>query len=256
MKISIITVCYNSASTIADTLQSIAMQGYRDIECIVIDGASTDATLQVVRQTSGNDAVIVSEPDAGVYHAMNKGLALATGDVVGFLNADDVYADPGVLTRVAGVMMDSAVDGCYADLVYVDRGSMNRVIRHWTSQSYVPGLFERGWMPAHPTFFIRRAVYEKFGGFDLRYRLAADFDLMLRLVRVHQIQTRYVPGIWVRMRTGGLTNRSVLNVLRGNVEAYRSCRRNGLRVRPWFMLTKVLSRLPQFIKGFGMRDKL
>lgn len=253
MKISIITAVFNAAGTIEDTLLSVARQTYPDVEHIVVDGRSTDATLEIVKRHQAKLAKVVSEPDNGVYDAMNKGLALASGEVVGFLNADDVYMHPEVLAKVAAIMADPAVDGCYADLVYVDRERTSRVVRHWTSRDYVPGLFEKGWMPAHPTFFVRKSVYEKLGGFNLRYRMQADFDLALRFMSIHGIQTRYVPEVWVRMRMGGMSNNSVRNMVRGNIEAYAACRTNGLNVPPWFILTKVLSRVPQFIRARRMK---
>lgn len=253
MKISIITAVFNAAETIEDTLLSVATQTYPEIEHIVIDGFSTDSTTAIIKRHQSKLAHVVSEPDRGVYDAMNKGLALASGDVVGFLNADDVYIDTEVLAKVAVAMADPLVDACYADLIYVDRERTELVVRYWTSREYVPGLFKRGWMPAHPTFFVRKAVYQRFGGFDLRYRLQADFDLALRLLHVHGIRVRYVPEVWVRMRMGGMSNNSIRNMVRGNIEAYSSCRNNGLNVPPWFILTKVLSRVPQFIKAQLMR---
>lgn len=253
MKITIITVCYNAAGTIAETLESIAAQSHHDVENIVIDGASTDNTLKIVERYTDTIAHMLSEPDYGVYDAMNKGLALASGEVVGFLNADDVYMHPDVLARVGVTMADPAIDACYADLVYVDREQTNRVFRHWISRDYSPGLFEKGWMPPHPTFFVRKSVYEKLGGFDLRYRLQADFDLALRFMGVHGIRACYVPDVWVRMKMGGMTNNSIRNIVAGNIEAYSSCRANGLNVTPWFILTKVLSRVPQFIRAHRMK---
>ena len=255
MKISVITVCYNAADTIAETLESVVAQRYLDVEHIVIDGASTDSTLKIIEPYAARLSAVFSEPDRGVYDAMNKGLARATGEVVGFLNADDVYMHPEVLARIAATMADPEIDACYADLVYVDRVQTNRVVRHWTSRDYTPGLFEKGWMPAHPTFFVRKSVYEKFGGFNLRYRLQADFELALRFIGVHGIQTRYVPEIWVRMRMGGMSNNSIRNMIRGNMEAYSACRANSLKVPPWFILTKVLSRVPQFIRARRMKLK-
>ena len=256
MKISVITVCYNAADTIAETLESVAAQHYPDIEHIVIDGSSTDGTLKIVERYANKIAHVLSEPDGGVYDAMNKGLALASGDVVGFLNADDVYMHADVLASVAATMADPDIDACYADLLYVDRVQATRVVRQWTSRDYTSGLFEKGWMPAHPTFFVRKSVYEKLGGFNLRYRLQADFELALRLIRIHGIRTHYVPDVWVRMRMGGMSNNSIRNMIRGNLEAYAACRANGLSVPPWFILTKVLSRIPQFIRARRMKLKV
>jgi len=253
MKISVITVCYNAADTIAETLESVAAQRYHDVEHIVIDGASTDRTLDIVEHYADTVSQVLSEPDRGVYDAMNKGLALASGEVVGFLNADDVYMHPEVLSKVAETMADQHLDACYADLIYVDRKHVDRVVRQWTSREYAPGLFEKGWMPAHPTFFVRKSIYERFGGFNLRYSLQADFELALRLMRVHGIRTCYVPDVWVRMRMGGMSNNSIRNMIRGNFEAYSACRANGVSVPPWFILTKVLSRVPQFIRAQGKK---
>ncbi|MHB1174513.1 MAG: glycosyltransferase family 2 protein [Sulfuriferula sp.] len=253
MKISIITAAYNAADTITDTLESVAAQRHQDIEHIVIDGASTDNTLKIVERYADTIAHVLSEPDRGVYDAMNKGLAFASGEVVGFLNADDIYMHQDVLTKVAATMADPAIDACYADLVYVDREQTSRVVRHWVSRDYTSGLFEKGWMPAHPTFFVRKSVYKKLGGFDLRYRLQADFDLALRFMGINGVQARYVPEVWVRMRMGGMSNNSIRNMVRGNIEAYTSCRANGLNVPPWFILTKVLSRVPQFIRAHRMK---
>ena len=255
MKISVITVAYNAAETIADSLRSVAAQTHPEVEHILVDGASADGTLEIIKRHGKHVAQLISEPDQGVYDAMNKGLHLATGEVIGFLNADDVYMRPEVLARVAETLADPTLDACYADLVYVDRVQTNRAVRHWTSRNYAPGLFEKGWMPAHPTFFVRKSVYEKFGGFNLRYRLQADFELALRFIGVHGIQTRYVPEIWVRMRMGGMSNNSIRNMIRGNMEAYSACRANSLKVPPWFILTKVLSRVPQFIRARRMKLK-
>lgn len=245
MKISVITVSYNSAETIEATLLSVASQTYSDAEHIVIDGASTDSTLSIIRKYRDKLAVVVSEPDQGIYDAMNKGLKLASGDVIGFLNADDIYADDGVLEQVAQVFGDTSVDACYADLVYVDRNDLKRVIRYWKSCEYRDGLFERGWMPAHPTFFVRRKIYEKFGGFDSEFKLQADFDLTMRFLKIYHIQAVYIPRIFVRMRIGGVSNR-LGNIFRGNLEAWRACRKNGLNIGPFFMFTKIMSRVPQF----------
>lgn len=246
MKISIITVCFDAADTIADTLQSVTQQDYSDIEHIVVDGGSRDGTQDKVLFHGGRVSRFVSEPDRGVYDGMNKGLALATGDVVAFLNADDIYADRGIISRVADLFTDSQLDACYADLVYVERANRERVVRWWRSRDFRPGLFRRGWMPAHPTLFVRRQVLLDSGGFDLRFRLQSDFDLTMRLFELQRIRSRYVPEVWVHMREGGMSNANWRNVVRGNLEALRSCWKNGLYVGPWFVVVKVLSRLRQF----------
>ncbi|MGY1488084.1 glycosyltransferase family 2 protein [Methylobacillus pratensis] len=245
MKISIITVCYNSAATIADTIASVASQQYSEREHIIVDGASQDSTMEIVKNAS-SVAQYVSEPDQGIYDAMNKGLKLATGDVIGLLNADDFYADDTVLDQVAEVFKDPDVQACYADLLYVDQEDTSRVIRYWKSRHFKPGSFKRGWMPAHPTFFVRRSVYESLGGFDLRFPRQADFELTMRFLEVHGIRSVYVPRIWIRMRMGGASNNSILGVIKGNLEAFRACKLHGLNVGPLFIPRKVLSRVPQF----------
>lgn len=186
MKISIITVCYNSAETIASTLDSIAQQSYTDIEHIIIDGESRDATLDIINQHKLNNTTIVSEPDEGIYDAMNKGIKLASGDVIGTLNADDFYIDSDVISKVSKVFSDPTTDASYADLIYVDQVNTDKVVRYWKSKPYKDGLFKQGWMPAHPTFFTRKHVYERFGYFSLKYKIAADFELLFRLIEKKQ----------------------------------------------------------------------
>ncbi|MDQ7989783.1 MAG: glycosyltransferase family 2 protein [Candidatus Dactylopiibacterium sp.] len=247
MKISVVTAAYNAAATIQDTLDAVAMQTHPDREHIVIDGASTDGTRELVERNRQRLSHFVSEPDRGVYDAMNKGLALASGDIVAFLNADDVYVHEGVLARVAELMSDPALDACYAGLYFVAQDDISRTVRRMPSRAYQPGLLERGWMPPHPTLFVRRRILEEIGGFDLQFALQSDFDLVIRLFAVRGIRSLHVPETWVRMRMGGLSNRSWRHVVRGNLEAYRACRKNGLSVWPWFPVQKVLSRVPEFL---------
>lgn len=244
-KISIVTVARNSVATIEDTILSVAGQSYPHVEHILIDGASTDGSLGIVNRHLNKFSKTVSEPDMGIYDAMNKGILLATGDVVGFLNADDVYSDANVLGEIAAIFNDATVSACYGDLVYMDE-SLTRVVRHWKSRPYSDGLFEKGWMPAHPTFFVRRTVFERYGDFDLAFRLQSDFDLTMRFLSICKIQSVYLPRVLVKMRVGGATNRSAANVIKGNIEAYQICKKNGLRVTPLFIVKKILSRVPQF----------
>lgn len=247
LKISIITVSYNSAATIKDTIQSIASQNHPNVEHIVIDGASKDATVEIVR-ASQSVARMVSEPDKGIYDAMNKGISLASGDVIGTLNADDFYVDETVLSQVAEVFADPNVEACYADLVYVRQADTSKIVRYWQSQNYRYGLFRRGWMPAHPTFFVRKSVYEELGNFDLEYKLQADFELTMRFLEIYRINTKYVPRIWVKMRMGGASNQSIFNVIKGNVEAYKACKKNHVPISIAFNFVKVFSRIPQFFR--------
>ncbi len=248
MKISIVTVVRNGAETIEDTIESVAGQFYPQVEHIIVDGASTDGTVAIVERYRSCLATILSEPDDGIYDAMNKGIGVATGEVIGTLNADDMYAHEHVLETVARTFQESQIDACYADLVYVDRRKLDRVIRYWTSKSFQPGLFQRGWIPAHPTFYVRREVYERLGRFDLDFKIQSDFELTLRFLEVHRIRARYIPEIWVKMRMGGTTNNSIVNIVRGNLESYRACKRHGLRVTPLFFLRKAAMRIPQFFR--------
>lgn len=249
--LTVITVVFNGALTLEHTICSVMGQTYGNVEHIIIDGGSTDATLSILRKYDGNIDYWVSEKDEGLYDAMNKGLALASGDYVGMLNADDVYADDTVLSQAAAVFADSTVDACFADLVYVDQHDPGKIVRYWKSCGYREGLFERGWMPAHPTFFVRRKLYEQHGGFDPDFPRQADFDLAMRFLAVHKIKSVYVPEVWVRMRMGGVSNNSIGGVIKGNVEAYKICHKNGLKVTPLFIFTKMASRIPQFFKRPG-----
>jgi glycosyltransferase involved in cell wall biosynthesis len=246
MKISVITVAYNSARTIGATMQSVNCQTHQDVEHIVIDGGSSDATVSIVKSQGRHVAQLVSERDRGIYDAMNKGISMATGDVVGFLNSDDVYAAPETLALIAQTMTDPVIDACYGDLVYVDATDNDRVVRYWKSQPYRSGLCAKGWMPAHPTFYARREVYQRFGGFDIDLKLQADFEMALRLLDIGHIRTRYVPALMVRMSIGGASNSTWRNVVRGNLEAARACRKHGLPGGPTFIARKLASRIPQF----------
>jgi glycosyltransferase involved in cell wall biosynthesis len=244
-KISIITVCFNSANTIKDTLTAVANQHYPHKEHIIIDGGSTDNTLEILSKTT--DINWISEADQGIYDAMNKGILRASGDIIGILNADDIYMHDAILSQVAEVFKDDKIQACYADLIYVDQYDLNKTVRYWKSKPYRHGSFKNGWMPAHPTFFVRRDIYEQYGSFDLNFPRQSDFDLTMRFLEVHQINSVYVPEIWVKMRMGGVSNNSLKGILKGNIEAYHACRKNGLRVNmPGFILRKIFSRVPQF----------
>lgn len=245
MKISIITVCYNSENTIGDTITSIASQKYTGCEHIIVDGASRDGTVDIIINAS-SITKFISEPDNGIYDAMNKGISLTSGEVIGILNSDDFYADDTILTQVAEVFKDASIQACYADLVYVGQEDTSRVIRYWKSRDFKPGLFKRGWMPAHPTFFVRKEVYEQFGKFDLQYPRQADFELTMRFLEINQIKSRYIPKIWVKMRIGGTSNNSIKGLIKGNLEACRACKKHQLNVGPFFIIKKILSRIPQF----------
>lgn len=249
MKISLVTATFNSSATVADSLLSVSSQIYGDIEQIVVDGASSDITLKLVAEKGGRVAKVISEPDNGIYDAMNKGVKRSTGDIVGTLNADDVYADNQVLGRVAAAFADPAVDICYGDLVYVSPGDLNRILRVWKSSDYEPGLFQRGWVPPHPTFFVRRSIYEKYGGFDLSFPLAADFELMLRFLHCLRLKSVYIPHTLVKMRLGGATNKSLKNIFNQNVEIYRAGRKNNVPLGMRYFVGKSYDRVKQHLRA-------
>lgn len=253
MKISIVTVVYNNPQ-VSEALDSILAQRLGpgdELELVVIDGGSKDDTLNRLEGYRSRLAVFVSERDGGIYDGMNKGIARATGDIIGTLNSDDLYQDDCVLATVLESFRETDAQVVYSDLVYVRGNDPSKIVRYWRSKNYTDGLFERGWMPPHPTFFVRRQVYEQYGCFDLEYRLASDFELTLRFLAKAHVRFHYVPKVLVRMRMGGATNNSVRNILMGNLESHRACKKNGLKVSPLFPLfivRKVLSKIPQFFK--------
>lgn len=251
MKISVITVSYNSAATIADTVSSVANQTYQNIEHLVVDGKSTDATLQVVQAHQHPNLVVSSEPDSGIYDAMNKGLRRATGEIVGFLNADDFYADNEVVERIAAAFADPGVEACFGDLLYVTQDT-RKVVRYWKSRPFNKGDFARGWCPAHPTFYIRRSALERLGLFDQTYRLAADVEFMMRYLECGDVRSVYIPHVQVRMRVGGATNQSWQGILRQNREIFHALRKNDIPYSAVsFWGRKLVSRLVQRFMGVG-----
>lgn len=247
LSVSVITVCFNSAAHIADALRSIDAQTWQRREHIVVDGASRDGTLDVVAGFQHPQRQVFSEADSGIYDAMNKGLALATGDIVGFLNSDDVYADTETLQRVAQAFRDPQVDVVYGDLVFVAQDDPDRVVRYWKSSAYTPGACATGWMPPHPTFYARRSVYEMHGGFDLAFPVAADFEMALRLLDKAHVRAHYIPSVLVRMRMGGESTRSLKSVFLQNRETSRACLKHGLPGGARFVLRRLLSKLPQLV---------
>jgi glycosyltransferase len=247
LKISVITAVYNNRDTVADALESALGQTHADVELIVIDGGSTDGTLGVLSSYGNRLAVVVSEPDRGIYDALNKGLRLATGEVVGFLHSDDLYADERVLAKVTAAFANPGVEAVYGDLVYVSKDAPDQVVRHWESGVFTPQKLRRGWMPPHPTLYVRRSVYDRLGLFDTDYRIAADYDFMLRLLGQSGVQAAYIPEVLVKMRLGGASNRSLGNLLRKSREDYRALKANNIG-GIWVLAWKNLSKLPQFFK--------
>jgi glycosyltransferase len=249
-KISVVTTTYNSAGSLADCLDSVASQTYAELEHIVIDGASRDGSQEILDKHRTSLARLVSEPDEGVYFGLNKGIVCSTGDIVGFLHADDVYQHSGVLETVASAFEDPSVEAVYGDLVYVDRHDLRHVVRRWHAGEFKRERLRWGWMPPHPTLYMRRSLYERFGVFDTRYRIAADYDLMLRVLSHTSGRILYLPQVLVRMRMGGVSNQSLRHVVRKSWEDYRVLRANrigGLRALAW----KNLSKVHQFVRTGG-----
>jgi glycosyltransferase involved in cell wall biosynthesis len=248
LKISIITISFNAKATIEKTLKSVANQSYNNIEHIIVDGASTDGTLSLLESNRDQLKALISEPDKGIYDAMNKGIKIATGDIIGFLNSDDFYSRNDVLSKVAKVFIKNpSLDGCYADLIYTARFDTSKHIRYWRSNEFIQGSFSKGWCPPHPTFFVRSSVYKKFGNFNLNYSIASDVELMMRLLEIKKINVSYIPELWVKMRIGGLSNKSLKNIIKVNKEIICALKSHNLHSSSLiFFIHKIISRLKQF----------
>lgn len=247
MKISIITCTYNSAKTLNDTIDSIRKQSYKNIEYIVIDGNSNDDTLKLINSSHDIISKYISEPDNGIYDAMNKGIKLSSGDIVGFLNSDDIFNDNNVLTDIFNVFTNyQNIDGVHSELYYTRSNDLNKIIRHWKTQNYYPGAFTNGWHPAHPTLYLKRHVYDKYGYFDVDYKLAADFEIMLRFIEKYKIKLKYITKPTVRMRLGGSTNKNFLNIIKQNYECYKAFIKNDIDFKITYIYKRIKPKLKQF----------
>lgn len=246
LRFSIITVTFNSQSTLQDTFDSIRKQCYSNIEYIVIDGSSNDGTVELIKSNLDIIDDWISEPDQGLYDAMNKGINLATGDIIGFINSDDLFCDDLALEKVVKVFEgNSEIDGVYADLYYVNHNNIDNIIREWVSGEQKK--FKYGWHPGHPTLYMKRKVYKNFGFFNIDYKLAADFEIMLRFIEKHNIKLFYLPEFFVKMRLGGATNESWNNIFDQNMECIKAFRENGLKVSPiLYPFFRMIPKLLQF----------
>jgi glycosyltransferase involved in cell wall biosynthesis len=254
MKVSIITVSYNSAKTIGDTISSVRKQSYNNIEYIVVDGNSTDGTIEIVRQfvdamqdaSQGVVTKFLCERDKGIYDAMNKGLALATGDIIGVLNSDDFYCSNDVLENVVRAFEEKETDCLYGDLNYVDPVDTSKIVRKWRSGAYFRKNFLKGWMPPHPTFFVKKSCYARLGTFDTQFKSAADYELMLRFLFKESCSAQHLPKVMIHMRAGGVSNVSLKNRIRANREDRLAWKINGLKPKWFTLLRKPLSKLIQY----------
>ena len=230
MKLTLITATFNSASTIKTCLDSVVFQNYNDLEYLIIDGKSSDDTLNIVKDYQQKYPYIklISEKDYGIYDALNKGLKLTTGDVVGFVHSDDLLANNHIISDIVSKLQNEQLDGVYGDLQYVDKVDLNKLIRLWKSCAFKLSLLKQGWMPAHPTLFLKKEVYEKHGLFDLTYKIAADYDFILRVFKDNSLKFGYLPKVFTKMRVGGASNRSIKNIIQKTKEDYRAISSNQL----------------------------
>ena len=246
MKVSIITVVYNGYDTIESSIRSVLFQNYNNMEYIIIDGGSTDGTLDILKKYKNEVDVIVSEKDKGIYDAMNKGIKLSTGDIIGILNSDDFYMNEEVISTVVHSLKASSLSGIYSDLLYVDRYEGTKIIRYWKAGYYSREKFYWGWMPPHPTVFLKKEVYEKYGGFNIKLKSAADYEFLLRIMLKNNVRLKYINKVLIKMRVGGKSNISLYNRLRANMEDLKAWRINGLSPYPFTTLVKPLTKLKQY----------
>ncbi len=247
MKVSIITITYNSEKYIENTIQSVVNQDYENIEYIIVDGLSTDNTLDIVNRYQDKISKIISEKDNGLYDAINKGIKAATGDIIGLIHSDDFLASDNVISKYVEKFKNTNAEGVYANLHYVDQHNTNKLIRNWVSGEYKQGLFKKGWMPPHPTFYVKKEVYERYGLYrDDIFKSAADYEFMLRVIHKHQIKVAYLPIVTVKMRMGGVSNASLKNRLKANKEDQLAWEINNLKMPVLLPVLKPLSKLKQY----------
>ncbi len=246
MKVSVITAVYRNQAFIKDAIESVLSQKHVEIEYIIVDGGSNDGTLEVVKQYGKQIHHFISEPDEGVYFALNKGINLATGDIIALLHSDDFYMHPFVLSQVVEVFTKENCDAVYSNLYYVKDSNINKIVRLWDSGQYKKNDFFLGWMPPHPAFFVKRELYQKFGAFNTSLKSAADYELMLRFIHKQEIAIKYIPKFFVKMRTGGTSNRTLFNRLRANLEDRKAWHINGLKPKWYTLLLKPAIKLRQY----------
>ena len=246
MKISIITSVYNNKETIEDAINSVLSQSYDNIEYIIVDGGSSDGTLKIIEKYQNDIARYTSEPDRGIYDGLNKGVELATGDVIAFLHSDDIYASETIIEEIVKEFKKSGSDGVYGDLIYTPKEDRTKVLRYWKSKTFEPSMLKKGWMPAHPTLFLKKSVYDTYGTFDLSFKIAGDYDFMLRVLSAG-ISVSYLPKVFYKMRMGGESNKSLQNIILKSREDLRALRKNNVGGIGSLFL-KNFSKIGQFLK--------
>lgn len=247
MKISIITVSYNASETIENTIKSVLDQTYDNVEYIIIDGGSTDSTVEIIKQYKDKLSYFISEPDKGIYDAMNKGILKATGDIIGILNADDFYIDNNVLLTISRTFEKKNVDAVFADLIYVRPNNLDKIVRYYSSKNFHPNKFAYGWMPAHPTFFVKRSIYEKYGLFKTNYKIAADYELLVRFLYKHKVSYYYLSEVLIKMRTGGVSTKNLKSNWILNKEIVRACHENGIKTNMFKLSLKYVKKIFELI---------
>jgi glycosyltransferase len=248
MKISIITVVYNNKKTILDAIMSVHSQTYKNIEHIIIDGGSDDGTLEILKQNSNLFNILISEKDSGLYHAMNKGIKIAKGDIIGILNSDDLYFNSNIINEImSNFILDSSLDLIYGDIIYVKHDNINIKVRDWKSGVLDNFYFEKGNVPPHPSLFIKKCIYDNIGLFNLDFKIAADYEFMLRLFKIHTFKYKYLPLLIVKMRSGGISNRNLSNILKQNFEIINAWKINNLKMPFYFFFFKFYIKIKQFV---------
>jgi glycosyltransferase involved in cell wall biosynthesis len=248
MRISIITVSYNSVKTIGDTIESVLSQNYSDIEYIIIDGSSFDGTCELIKKYGSRISTFISEPDTGMYDAMNKGIRLAKGDVIGILNSDDFFCSNQVIQDIADQLKYENIDAVYGDVRFVDPGNIRKTVRYYSSKNFTPGKFKFGFMPSHPSFYVKKKFYNQFGLYKTHYRIAADFELLMRFLLVNKLRTKYLDESFVTMRKGGVSNKSLLSNFILNKEILQACRENGIKTNIFNIYSKYFRKVFEFLK--------
>ncbi|KKR04011.1 MAG: Glycosyl transferase family 2 [Candidatus Uhrbacteria bacterium GW2011_GWF2_39_13] len=247
LKVSVITVVFNNAAMIEHCINSVRAQTYADIEHIIVDGGSTDGTVEIINKYQNSQTKVVSEPDKGLYDAMNKGIMRSTGDIVGILNSDDFYPNDLVIEKVVRIMSEKQVESCYGDAVYVQRDNVNRIMRYWKSGKFSRNKFKIGWMPQHGTFYVKKGIYTRYGLFNDDFPIAADYELILRFLYKHKITAVYLPEILLKIRAGGLSKPGIVNTSKMFFENYKASKINGIKYPMLVCFLKRLLKILQFI---------